>query len=253
MKIFQTPSYNRFNLFDAENKTTNFRAMKEEQQYRNERAVYAEISEEGIAALREKLEEIKPEEYKNTAVSIMGPAQKNFLMDNREAVLERINHTVMHSAALFSEMRAGILQEVREDKGQYGYAEVVNACGLSYAKLYAEIEERHQSGEHFFKPDGTPLTKEDEIAFLDEAFDNEWAWQKSCITVAAQRERFQGNLSAVPDKEMEKLEENFYQTKDAYMAWYEESKQTGKPLTLQKYIFGNTGLYELFDCLNSFN
>ena len=46
-------------------------------------------------------------------------------------------------------MRAGILEVVREEKGQYGYSDVVNACGLSYAKMYAGIEQRHENGKYY--------------------------------------------------------------------------------------------------------
>ena len=58
---------------------------------------------------------------------------------NREIITDKIKHTVMQSATSFRDMRAGILKEVREEKGQYGYSDVVNACGLSYARLYSEI------------------------------------------------------------------------------------------------------------------
>ena len=58
--------------------------------------------------------------------------------------MDKIKHTVVQSAASLSGMRAGILKEVREEKGQYGYSDVVNACGLSYARLYSEIEQCHE-------------------------------------------------------------------------------------------------------------
>ena len=66
------------------------------------------------------------------------------LSKNREIITDKIKHTVVQSAASFSDMRAGILKEIREEKGQYGYHDVVNACGLSYARLYSEIELRHE-------------------------------------------------------------------------------------------------------------
>lgn len=169
------------------------------------------------------------------------------IKENKESVIERVNHTVMQSASAFSDTRAGILGQVREDKGEYGYAEVVNACGLSYAKLYAEIEERHSCGEQFYNPDGTILTKEDEIVFLDKAFANEVAWQMSCTKVAVQRDIFSEHLQEMPYKEMSELEESFYKTKNAYMSLYEENKQAGKTMTLQNYIFGNERLYLFFD------
>ena len=88
------------------------------------------------------------------------------LSKNREVLIDKIKHTVVQSAASLSDMRAGILKEVREEKGQYGYLDVVNACGLSYARLYAEIEQRHES-EEYYKADGRSLTKEEEIEWLD--------------------------------------------------------------------------------------
>ena len=62
------------------------------------------------------------------------------LSKNRENLMDKIKHTVVHSVTSFSDMRAGILKEIREEKGQYDYTDVVNACGLSYARLYSEIE-----------------------------------------------------------------------------------------------------------------
>ena len=57
------------------------------------------------------------------------------LSKNRENLMDKIKHTVVHSVTSFSDMRAGILKEIREEKGQYDYTDVVNACGLSYACL----------------------------------------------------------------------------------------------------------------------
>lgn len=67
------------------------------------------------------------------------------LSKNREILVDKIRHTVMQSATSFSDTRAEILKEIREEKGQYGYSDVVNACGLSYARLYSEIEQRHEN------------------------------------------------------------------------------------------------------------
>ena len=104
---------------------------------------------------------------------------------NREIITDKIKHTVMQSATSFRDMRAGILKEVREEKGQYGYSDVVNACGLSYARLYSEIELRH-GNEQYYKTDGTPLTKEEEIEWLDMQYGQEVEWQTSCARIAAQ-------------------------------------------------------------------
>ena len=172
------------------------------------------------------------------------------LSKNREILMDRIKHTVVQSVASLSDMRAGILKEVREEKGQYGYLDVVNACGLSYARLYAEIEQRHES-EEYYKADGTSLTKEEEIEWLDIQYEQEVEWQKSCARIAAQGQAFQGNIPKTPTKEMEELEDAFYQARDAYMKLHRESRQTGKPLVLHNYMFGNSQMYEMLNRLGN--
>ena len=174
------------------------------------------------------------------------------LSRNREIVMDRIKHTVMQSVTTFGDMRAGILKEVREEKGQYGYSDVVNACGLSYARLYSEIEQRHENGqEQYYKADETPLTKEEEIEWLDMQYEQEVAWQKSCARIAAQGQFFQGNIPEMPTKEIEELEDSLYEAKDAYMKLYRESRQAGRPLALQNYMFGSSRMYEMLNRLSN--
>ena len=172
------------------------------------------------------------------------------LSKNREIITDKIKHTVMQSATSFRDMRAGILKEVREEKGQYGYSDVVNACGLSYARLYSEIELRH-GNEQYYKTDGTPLTKEEEIEWLDMQYGQEVEWQTSRARIAEQGQAFQGNIPETPTKEMEKLEDAFYQARDAYMKLYHESKQDEKPLALQNFVFGKSRMYEMLDRLGN--
>ena len=169
---------------------------------------------------------------------------------NREIITDKIKHTVMQSATSFRDMRAGILKEVREEKGQYGYSDVVNACGLSYARLYSEIELRH-GNEQYYKTDGTPLTKEEEIEWLDMQYGQEAEWQTSRARIAEQGQAFQGNIPETPTKEIEKLEDAFYQARDDYMKLYNESKQAGRPLALQNFIFGNSRMYEMLNRLGN--
>ena len=172
------------------------------------------------------------------------------LSKNREILMDKIKHTVVQSAASLSDMRAGILKEIREEKGQYGFSDVVNACGLSYARLYSEIEQRYEN-EQYYKVDGTPLTKEDEIEWLDIQFEQEVAWQKSCARITAQGQVIQGNIPEMPTEEMEELEDSFYQAKDAYMKLYRENRRAERPLVLQSYIFGNSQMYQILDRLGN--
>lgn len=172
------------------------------------------------------------------------------LSKNRENLMDKIKHTVVHSVTSFSDMRAGILKEIREEKGQYGYSDVVNACGLSYARLYSEIEQRYEN-EQYYKVDGTPLTKEDEIKWLDIQFEQEVAWQKSCARITAQGQVIQGNIPEMPTEEMEELEDSFYQVKDAYMKLYRENRRAERPLVLQSYMFGNSQMYQILNRLGN--
>ena len=172
------------------------------------------------------------------------------LSKNRENLMDTIKHTVVHSVTSFSDMRAGILKEIREEKGQYGYSDVVNACGLSYARLYSEIEQRYEN-EQYYKVDGTPLTKEDEIEWLDIQFEQEVAWQKSCARITAQGQVIQGNIPEMPTEEMEELEDSFYQVKDAYMKLYRENRRAERPLVLQSYMFGNSQMYQILNRLGN--
>ena len=172
------------------------------------------------------------------------------LSKNREIFMDKIKHTEVQSAASLSDMRAGILKEVREEKEQYGYSDVVNACGLSYARLYSEIEQRHEN-EQYYKADGMPLTKEEEIEWLDMQYEQEVEWQKSCARIAAQRQVIQGNIPEMPTKEIEEWEDSFYQAKDAYVKLHRESGQMGKPLVLQNYIFGSGRMYKVLNRLGN--
>ena len=172
------------------------------------------------------------------------------LSKNREILMDKIKHTVVQSAASLSDMRAGILKEIREEKGQYGYSDVVNACGLSYVRLYSEIEQRYEN-EQYYKVDGTPLTKEDEIEWLDIQFEQEVAWQKSCARITAQGQVIQGNIPEMPTEEMEELEDSFYQAKDAYMKLYRENRRAERPLVLQSYMFGNSQMYQILNRLGN--
>ena len=165
------------------------------------------------------------------------------LSKNREILMDRIKHTVVQSAASLSDMRAGILKEIREEKGQYAYSNVVNACGLSYARLYDEIEQRHEN-EQYYETDGTSLTEEEEIEWLDMQYEQEVEWQKSCARIAAQGQAFQGNIPEMPTKEIEELE-------DAYRKLYHESRQAGKPLALQGFVFWNSRMYTALDRLGN--
>lgn len=177
--------------------------------------------QEGLRLNRECLE-FQGSQKKDQKVFHRDSLEVSQLSKNREILLDKIKHTVVQSRTSLSDMRAGILKEVREEKGQYGYSDIVDACGLSYARLYSEIEQRHES-EQYYKADGMPLTKEEEIEWLDIQYEQEVAWQKSCAQIAAKGQIIQGNVPEMSAKEIEELEDSFYRAKDAYMKLYRES------------------------------
>lgn len=178
--------------------------------------------------------------------------ERNRLSKNRETIIDRIAHTVIPSVTSFSDTRAGILKEVAAEKGQYDYSDVVNACGLSYARLYSAIEERYKNeNEQYYKADGTFLTMEEEIDWLNMQYEQEVKWQKSCAKIAAEGQVFTGRIPKVPVKEIEELEDSLYQAKDGYMKLHQENKQSGKPSVLQSYMFGSKQMYEILNRLGN--
>ncbi len=174
-------------------------------------------------------------------------------LKNREILMDRIQHMVVHTVTSFSDTRAGILKEIREEKGQYDYSDVVNACGLAYARLYSEIEERYKNGnEQYYKSaDGTPWTKEEEIEWLNMQYEGEVAWQKACARIALQGQICWGHIPEMSAKEIsgviEGLDDSLYQAKDAYMKLHRENKQNGYSLFLHNFVFGNRYMYEILD------
>ena len=82
-------------------------------------------------------------------------------------------------------------------------------------------------------------------------YGQEAEWQTSRARIAEQGQAFQGNIPETPTKEIEKLEDAFYQARDAYMKLYHESKQDEKPLALQNFVFGKSRMYEMLDRLGN--
>ena len=113
-----------------------------------------------------------------------------------------------------SDTIADILKNIREEKGAYEYKDVVNAAGSAYAKLYAEIEKRYEDPTvHYFKQDGTPVTMEEEIAWLDDEYEAKIALEKSTAEIAALREKFWGNITKIPYHKIERIADDFYEAR----------------------------------------
>ena len=133
---------------------------------------------------------------------------------NKTEIENRLEHTVCRNVTKLSDTMADILRGIKEEKGDYEYKDIVNAAGLAYAKLYAEIEKRYEdSTVRFFKPDGTSATMEEEIAWLDEEYEAKIALEKSSAKTAALREKFLGNITEIPYQKIEQISDDFYEAR----------------------------------------
>ena len=74
---------------------------------------------------------------------------------------------------------------------------------------------------------------------------------RECLGSQGNQNEGQGNIPETLTKEMEELEDVFYQARDAYMKLYNESKQAERPLALQNFTFGNSRMYEMLDRLGN--
>ena len=103
-----------------------------------------------------------------------------------ESLRYRFAHTISHNSNWFGEEAGKDLQKIKEEKGYYTDSDILNAYGFTYARLYAEIEQRYENGdEQWFGLGGKPLTKEKEIEELNMAYERAVAWTTKCAEVMA--------------------------------------------------------------------
>jgi len=137
---------------------------------------------------------------------------------NKAEIVNRLEHTACRSVTKLSDTMADILKDVKEEKGEYDYKDVVNAAGSAYAKLYAEIEKRYEDpSARYFKPDGTSATMEEELMWLDEEYDARIALEKSNAKTAALREKVLGNISEIPYQKIARIADDFYEAKTRFL------------------------------------
>ena len=178
-----------------------------------------------------------------------------------ESIRYKANHTIIHTPTWFSDEAGEELQKVKEEKGTYDGSDILNAYGFTYARLYAEIEQRYENGnEQWFGLGGEPLTKEKEIEELNKAYESAVDWATKCAEVITgiqnmdwtplydSSQNYDRPTSEVPKpvhKDLEDMKRAFYVTRDKYMELYKESKLAGEALTRQDSIFGHNSLLAL--------
>ena len=122
--------------------------------------------------------------------------------------------------------KASVLKGFREEKGNYDYSDIVNATGYAYAKCYAEIEKKYEENpDGYINPDGTKCTKEQEITWLDEMYEQAVSWDTTNARIAAEREKFKGNIDIIQDKDLEDYKESYSASRTQHMNQYEEDKE----------------------------
>ena len=94
-------------------------------------------------------------------------------------------------------------------------------------------------------PDGTKRTKEQAIAELDEIYEAATAWDTTNARIAAETEKFKGNIDIIPKKDLEDFKESYSDSKMQHMKQYREDKEN---FTFHKFSFKQSWLMgKLYD------
>lgn len=183
MRIADTLTCDRnSNLFHQQNKTTDLKSMNEALQNRMERAASVEFSEEGMAALREKVQGTSGDKI-------------NMLYQREECPAVELDST---GADVWSQSlsvhRSASLRAIRESGQEYGFEDIMAASLESYAGLYEEINEGYENGtREIWVADGAngkrKLTKEEEIERLNSAYQKEIEWQTMVMNSRKETEK----------------------------------------------------------------
>ena len=151
--------------------------------------------------------------------------------EERAALEERWSHTVIHGTMEFFEVSGSML------KGNYDYSDIINAKGLAYAKLYAEIQKRHADPnvKWYKSVGGAELTLEEELEWLDNEFEQQIAWEKSCAKSAAEIQKYcRAEIPEVPYEEIEGIEDDLYEARNRYLDLYHKDNTN---LVLPNFCF----------------
>ena len=127
MKIFQTPSYDRFCLFEMERKSKDFRGMDDNVAYKNKQIDNVEISNEGRRALREKLREVKPKVEEPIGYELT-------IQDTNEVEWEHYISMREYSGLTLKD-------------GKYNLEDVMKSMMDAYETRYNYIVKEHENGE----------------------------------------------------------------------------------------------------------
>ena len=158
MKIFQTPSYDRFCLFEMERKSKDFRGLDDNVAYKNKQIDNVEISNEGRRALREKLREVKPKVEEPIGYELT-------IQDTNEVEWEHYISMREYSGLTLKD-------------GKYNLEDVMKSMMDAYETRYNYIVKEHENGERQVSYNLTgenSLTLDEDLAGLDRAYNKRLA------------------------------------------------------------------------------
>lgn len=168
MRIVDTLTYDRnSNLFHQENNFAKLKNMNEALKNKTDRAVNVEISEEGMAVFREKVQEMNPE---SAALSIYDELITP--EDSNEIEMEH-----------FFAMREYCGLTLKD--GEYNLEDVMKTTMEAYETRYNEIVKAHENGDRAVDYDLTgkgSLALEQDLAGLDRAYRRQLAGIAGYIT-----------------------------------------------------------------------
>ncbi len=170
------------------------------------------------------------------------------LKEYGDSLRYRYSHAIAYTTTWFEEAVGEILEQAAEDNdnGEYDGTDLVNACGLVYAKRYEEIEKRYEDcKDQWFDIDGTSLTAAKEKEYLNVHFEAAAAFWASSAKVVAGLRQLNEQTQEVPQEDGKELETLFCRSRDKYMDVYRAGKVTGAPLVFQRFSFGSSALLSL--------
>ena len=169
-----------------------------------------------------------------------------------ESIRYKANHTIIHTPTWFSDEAGKELQKIREEKGTYNGSDILNAYGFTYARLYAEIEQRYENDkEQWFGLGGEPLTKEAEIEELNKAYESAVDWATKCAEVMAgiqnmdwtslhnptqESDRPTSEVPKPEQKDLEEMKRAFYAVRDKFMTFHIEEYVSEQAVEQQEQV-----------------
>lgn len=228
MKIQQTPYYQSSHLLDTAERHTVPNGMKDAQKHSSKtKAVDVAISDEGINALRERVNGFEAE---SDGIKV------------RELKLQSTNEVAWEHYTAMRDMSSLTLKD-----GNYNVEDVMKSMMETYETLYNQIVKEHENGDRQVSYELTgkrSLTLEDDLAGLDEAFEMRLANLKGYITCQQTNKAFEN-----PDSSWY-FRRNSPQSKETIQDDYNYMDKEYQDTAISMMKLAREGFLALFDSTN---